>query len=798
LINSYVKYLIGLHQLNALTLIIIAFSINGAAQSKIISVKGHVKDANDNASLKGVNVSVLNTPFGTSTDSFGDYMLNLKPGKYEITFSYVGYKTLQKRLVIAEHEKNIQLNVSLISSPYTIGGVTVKANRDIGTHIIDSLKAKDLQNMPNLFSDVIRSVKILPGVTSNDELSSTYNVRGGNFDQNLIYLNGYEIYQPYLIQQGVQQSQSIINENMVGGLQFYNGAFPVEFGDKMSSVLAVDYDAPHESTFGGEFNADLFNLGLTVHDKTGNLHWMSGVRYAYPSLFDKTLQTKGGYKPSFDDFQFFGSYDLQNNSKIQLLFMTAKNDFDFTPQSWFGNFQTGYLDIKQITLDFNGYSDYKYYSTLLGLKYITPLSDNSGLTTSLSFYSDRESYNKNLSYDVYYNQEVYDANTKSTYLETGYEFANDYLNTLRYEIKSDYNLNYEKQNIKAGADIRFAKMNSSTDESTYFKGDDSVLNSSSYSNSMLNTNFNSISVYAEDNILLSSWFSASAGLRALQYYFNNEFLVSPRASVSFKPDTSNNIDIAWGYYYQPPYFYETRDKDLTIAKSLVAQRNIQYDLSWRKRFHDHSKFTAEVYYRDLNRLIPYNIDQLDLVYGDKNNYEGYAYGLDLQYQGELVPGMETWIGYDYLNAEERQTPGNYSYVLSPLDQTNTIRIFLQDRAKNHPNFQAHVMLLLGSGYTFHPMISVPGESPGSYQLVPDYNITEIYPFYFRVDMGLTFDFKLSELKNIIITADVFNVFNQYNITSFSWYHVFSTTTEPVPVPNILSPRYFNIGFKLNF
>lgn len=766
-------------------------------QTRQIKIYGHVKDADTNILLKGVNITILDTPFGTSTDSLGNYALFVKPGKYNIIFSYVGYKTQLKNFKINGLRKKIQLNVSLEPSAYVINNVTVKANRDFSTHNLDTLKAKDIQNLPNLYSDVIRSVKILPGVTSNNELSNTYNVRGGNFAQNLIYLNGYEVYQPFLVQQGIEESQSIINENMVGNLEFYNGGFPVEFGDKMSSVLSVNYKTNEKPVLSGEVNADLFNVGLMLHDKSGGFSWASGFRYAYPSLFTGTLQTKGNYKPSFNDFQFFGSYSLSDDFAVQLLLITARNNFKLTPQSWMGNFQTGLLDIKQVNLNSKGYTNYKYDSDLLGLKFLLHLSDNSSLTTSLGYYSDKELNNKNVLYYVYYSSSAYAPHENVKYIETGYEFANNSLVSRRFELKSDYDLVYETQTFKLGFAFRYSRMNSSIDELSNYTGQDSVLNASSLANSKLNTNFNSLSAYAEDIISLNNKLNVNVGVRALKYYFNGEFLLSPRVSATYKPGTSNSINLAWGYYYQPPYFYETRDKSLSVAKSLVAQRNIQYDLSWKKLF-KLSSFTAEFYYRNLSKLIPYYVNQLDLTYGDKNNYEGFAYGMDLQYKGELVPGIATWIGYSYLNAKERETTGNYSYARTPLDQTHTIRIFLQDRAKSHPNFQAHVRFLFGTGYLFHPMMSAPGTTPGTYEIVPDYNVTDEYPLYFRVDMGLTFEFKVLHLKNLIFTAEVFNVFNQYNITSYSWFHLLPQTFAPVPVPNILSKRFFNVGLKFSF
>jgi len=777
---------------------IILFSFGAAGQNNIVTVTGHVNDANNNDALKSVNIYIINTQSGTPADSLGNFTLQLQPGKYTIAFSYVGYETQLKNVNITGREKTIHLNVSLKPGLYLMNGVTINANREIEGQNIDTLKIKDIQNIPNLYSDVLSSVKILPGVSSNNELTSAYNVRGGNFDENLIYLDGYEIYRPYLIQQGVEENQSIINGNMVGNMEFYNGAFPAQFGDKMSSALVVNYDSTVKPVLGGEINADLFNTGLTLHDRNGNFSWITGFRYAYPSLFDKTLQTSGLYKPSFDDYQFFGSYNFPENYIVQLLFITAKNNFELTPQSWFGNFQSPGIGIQQITLDFGGNSDYKYNSNLAGLKFIAPLSENSSLTTSLAYYSDKEFYNTNLSYKVYYSEDAYHPQDNIQYLETGYQFADNSLNSERVELMSDYTLNYKTQTIKAGAAFRYSKMESTLDESTSFLGVDSVLNAANNSIQKLNTEFNSLSGYVEDNIFFNSKLSANAGLRALKYYFNGEFLLSPRAGLTYKPDSLNSLNLSWGYYYQPPYFYETWDKSLTAAKSLLAQKDVQYDLSWEYQFKPQSKFTAELYYKDLTRLIPYYVDQLQLTYGDQNNYEGYAYGLDLQYEGELTRGIETWIGYSYLNAQEKQTTGSNPYENSPFNQGHTIRIFLQDHSTSHPNFQAHVLFLLGSGYYYYPMISVPGAAPGTYQIVPDYNVTDEYPFYFRVDMGLTFEFIILDHRKITFTAEVLNVFNQYNVTSYSWYHVFQQTTQPVPVPNILSPRYFNAGFKLEF
>ena len=393
---------------------------------------------------------------------------------------------------------------------------------------------------------------------------------------------------------------------------------------------------------------------------------------------------------------------------------------------------------------------------------------------------------------------MYYSPEKVTDLATGVEWLDNSFSTRRIDVQTEYSAAYHAHAVKAGVNIRYSKSESSLDESGSYLGIDSVIYSSKYAKQISNTRNNSLSAFIEDNILLTGSLSANAGVRVLKYYFNGEVLLSPRAELSFKPDPIHSVSLSWGYYYQPPYFYEIWDKDLSTATSLRAQRNIQYNLSWEYRFKERAKFTTEVYYKNLSRLIPYTVDQLQLTYGDKNNHEGFAYGMDLQYEGELVPGLQTWLGYSYLHARERETTGNAQYEDSPLDQTHTIRIFLQDHARSHPNFQAHVLFLVGTGYHYYPMMSVPGSSPGSYQIVPNYSRTEEYPFYFRVDMGLSYELSFLADRKVTLTAEVLNVFSKNNVTSYSWFNVFRKSTQPVPVPNILSPRFFNVGLKFDF
>ncbi len=746
-------------------MLLIVASLSAQAQVNRVLVKGRVIDSQSRHPIKGVNVVFLKTNHGTVTDSLGDFSLALQPGTYTIQFSHVGYESETKEVNIQKDQSQLYLSIHLLQSAYVTKEVVINANRFQAPPGVSTIPPKDLQNIPSVYSDILKGMTILPGVSSNNELSSAYNVRGQNFDANLIYLDGFEIYRPYLVQQGIEESQSMINQDMVAGLKFYDGTFPAEYGDKMSSVLIVGYRKVQERGLGGEVNASLLNLGITLHDRIGKLNWIAGFRYAYPSSFTRVLQTKGKYIPRYTDFQILGTYAFPNDTKLEMLFITARNTFDLTPEDWTGDFAVNAWNaFRRINLNFSGSDNYGYGSNLLGLRLTTPFDQHSGLSTSLAYYSDRESYNENLSYDIYYSPDAYNPGNGVAQIGTGYEFANNRLSMDRLELKSNFDSDYGTHDTNAGITLSYSLMNNVLNDSDYYVPPPGP---SYFANQSQNFIFNSISGYVQEGAALLPDLAVNAGLRGLKYFFNGEFLLSPRASLSFLPDSANSFSFGWGYYYQPPYFYETRDKTPDQAKRLRSQLAIQYSLRYEKKYPDDAHFMAEIYYKNLSKQIPYYYtNQLQLTYGDTNNYNGYVYGFDLQYEGKLSQRLDTWIGYDYLVARNRRDTGPYQRSL--LDQTHTIRIFLQDAMPEFRNSEAHVRILLGTGYLYHPMMNVNG--PGNTtQTVPDFNLVYPYPFCYRVDMGLTVKFPLGGRRGVTLDVEVLNVFNKNNIVSYSWY-----------------------------
>ncbi len=771
-----------------------------SAQSNQLHIYGKVLNYETNRSLADVNVSVLTKSWGTTTDSLGNFSLTIPFGTYKIKFSFVGFEDDIRNIILPKGQNEIKLAIKLVPKILEQSEVNVHAKKENLSPVIQEIKEKDLDKMPNMYSDVIRSVKILPGVTSNNELTSAYNVRGGNFSENLIYLNGYEIFRPFLIDQGVEESQSIINQNMVGNLQFYNGSFPARYDDKMSSALEVNYKNNNKEYLNGEINFNLLNMGLTLQDKMGKFNWMAGFRDAYPTLFLTKLQTAGKYKPKFMDFQFFGTYNFSENSSLQLLFLNASNKFDLTPENWKGHFQASYLDVKEILFEYSGSKIYNFSTNLAGLRFLQNISKKTNLVSSISYYTIDESENKNLYADIYYAESAYNTQLYKQLLKTRYEKGNNSLKINIFDIQSSVDYKESIHNIEAGIKFRLSKMDNSLNESAVESAvEDSVLDLPYSSVARQNLNFNSFSTYVQDEIIFNEKFHANVGLRFLKYYYNKEALFSPRASVSYNYTPANKLSFSWGYYYQPPFFYELRDKNTSSQPPLLSQRAIHYILSWEIMPRVTKKFLVEAYYKKLDMLIPYHIENLKLIYGDKNNYKGYAYGLDLQYEGELVPGMNTWIGYSYLNTKEKNLDDHSTgYVRRLLDQTHTIRVFLQDRTPKHPNFQAHVLFLVGSGFLYYPRKVVTDPATNKNSIAVDYTKTFEYPFFFRVDMGLTNKFIFSNESELILTFDVYNIFNKYNYESYSWFNLYSNSKQLVYTPNIFSKRFFNAGLEYHF
>lgn len=777
-----------------LILIILVVSSQIYPQNKMFKLNGKVLDSSELKPLENCNVSIPELKIGTNTNDKGEFSIELRKGSYKIIFSYVGFSTFDT--IAAIFDKDIYLTVLLNSEIINSKEINVTAKREQASIVVQKLDQQNVKKNPTINSDVLRSVQILSGVTTNNELTSGYNVRGGSFDENLIYLNGYEIYRPFLLRIGIEESQTIINPNMVYDLIFYNGAFPAGFGDKMSSALEVNYKIEQSEKLNGTAYASLLNSGLNLNNKISDFSWSLSTRYAYPSNFLKNLQNRGDYKSSYSDIQFLGNYKLSNSADIQFLGIYADNKFDVLPTNWKGGF--GYKtrnDYRGISIKSDGERTYSYLNRLLGLKLLKTFSDNSSMNLSFSNYWILEKENFDISSDIFYFPVYSEPNSNLVYLKSRFEKGNNFVELSSYKIKTEYKKSFTNHNIYAGSEYQLAQVKNKNFENSYEVGDSLVNEKPVYTDYNGNFNLNSFNLFIEDYILLSSKLEANIGVRYLNYNYSNENLISPRAYLTYRLSEANSFKLSWGYYYQPPFINELRN---TKSNNLKSQRAIHYIFGWERKISEKKKYNIEIYYKDLYNLIPFYFDEFRMLYVENNNREGFAYGLDFMYEGEIVEGMNSWIGYSYLNTKERKIGTNNSYQRRLFDQTHTIQIFLQDRFRKHRNWQSHLRFLFGSGYLYYQRKLTTDETSGSSYIDVDFNNPQEYFLYFRVDMGLSAKLDLGNEYYITPIVEVLNVFNQSNHGAYEWIQIFKDIKAPIGIPHLLSPRFFNLRVELSF
>ncbi len=793
-------------------LVFLVIVINFAAlpQSYQAEISGVVVSSGNNKALLNANVSVKSSSSndeyiktGTATDTAGKFNLRLPYGSYILTVSYVGFKS--SALIVALTEKNnlVQLKIELDPSAIESDEVTVTGQKELPSTVIQQIKPKDLKRMPTLYNDVLRAVQILPGVSTSSELSSGYNVRGGNFDDNLIYLNGFEIYRPFLLRQGVEENKTLINPELVEELRFYNGSFPAVYGDKMSSALEVNYKLNDSDKLNGLAKIDLLNAGLTVKKNFGKLKSALSFRYAYPGLFLNELQTDGDYKPSYQDIQLFAEYSLNEKNHLEVLLLYADNKFDLTPTNWvghFGGFARG--DIRALDIFYNGERNYSFKTGLFGLIYKSEFDENLHFILSSARFNISEDEYSDLYSEYFYRMNAEDE-SGGEFLKSAQENVSNKLDLVTYEFKPELKYKYDNHLFTAGIDIRLNDLGNVVNES-FSETSDSLLSDfplDRYINEKYN--LNSYSAFLQDDINLFSNVFVSAGFRTTYYEFNNEFLFSPRTTLIYIPSEKHSLNISWGYYYQPPYYNELRNKTNAEGKELKAQRSIHYSAGWEYQFKEKVKMNLELYYKKLDNLIPYYVDREKTEYLNKNSNKGFAYGFDLMFQGEIVEGVNSWIGYGYLNTKEKNKRTNEPYHRRLTDQTHTLQVFLQDKIKKHPNWQAHTRLLFGSGHLYNQRSLVTDPETGrEYITVAPDKVNEFF-IYFRVDMGLSAKFEIDNSRDIIVIAEVMNLFNHLNYGGYRYVQIATNTPsgetlKVFNVPQVLSRRFFNVSLEFRF
>jgi hypothetical protein len=775
-----------------------------------------VRDAEGNP-IELVNVSVRGTVIGTATNEKGYYSLSVSRGdSVTLLFSCLGYNRAER--IIAELSQDMRLNVKMSHLSFELGEVSVTAHQ-ARADMMQSLDASRLKILPDPSGGSIESLIVTyAGVSSNNELSSQYSVRGGNYDENIIYVNGVEVFRPFLIRSGQQEGLSFINPEMTENVQFSAGGFEARYGDKMSSVLDITYKKPRELE--GSAGASLMGAHAYVGSSTGRLTQVTGVRYKTNRSLLGTLDTDAEYNPDYTDLQTFITCRLTPKLEADFLGNLSINNYHFIPhrrETLYGTVRNP----RKFLVVFDG-KERDRFQTMFGaltLKYT--LNENVQYGLQASAFNSREEE----SYDItgIYSQNTAEAGTTTENVVSPLDVAS-YHEHARNRLHSNV-VNtgvFGIAGINAGNTLKFglnAQYEHIVDRISEWESRDS----SGYSLPQTGAAVNVISNLFSDN-KLESWrysayiqdvlkfrtekglFTVIGGLRGSYWDYNREFIISPRASVGFIPNSRKNLILrfATGLYYQPPFYKELRVTEQDDAGShivrlndrLKSQRSMHFILGGDYTFRAvgrNFKFTSELYYKKLDDVNPYTVDNVKIRYYGANCADGYAAGIDMKFFGEFVPGADSWLSVSLMRS--RQTIDGALTVPMPNDQMYNISLYFQDYFPWNRRAMVNLKGVLSGGLP----VTVPNRGWESY--------LRRLPPYRRVDIGFSYQIAGGEdaimdrpffrnLKNIWLGVDMFNLFDINNTNSYYW--ITDVYNQQHAVPNYLTGRQLNVRISVDF
>lgn len=797
------------------------------AQHTTVRLHGFITDETGEP-LPLANISIFGTPLGTVSNDKGEYSFRV-PAQSELTVivSMLGYEPVT-RIVESSDSSDIRLDFILQMAYEDISGVYVYHGRD-REGSLSRLDIRPLELLPSIGGEIENLLKTMPGVSGRNEFSSQYSVRGGNFDENLVYVNGIEIHRPLLVRSGQQEGLSFLNPDLVGSVHFSAGGFSARYGDKMSSVLDITYREP--VTFAASASASL--LGGSAHaeglSSNGRFTNISGLRYKTNQYLLQTLDEKGDFTSSFVDFQTFSNYTLSEKLKISFLGNYSRNNYGFEPTTRETSFGTFNNPI-QLRIYFDG-RDASIFETFTGALtgHYTP-APATNLKLTMSAFSTLESETFDVHGQYHINQvekQISQENAGDSIMNIG---VGTFMNHARNYLSAHVLSLSHQGDTRIGANrmewgLRFRRQ-LFDDELREWQVIDSSGYNIPYSGSEIvpwhltdavnNLGVTQFAAYLQNTFRLSLGSTRAylnGGLRTVYNSFNNRSYFSPRSSVTIHPGKYHNLvfHLSGGYYYQMPFYKELRDEAGAVNTGKRPQRSIHlvtgadYFLDiWGRPF----KLSSELYYKWLYDLIPYSIDNIRIRYTQENNAKGYATGLDMKLHGDFVKGIESWVSLSFLQTRETArnideiTGESYltEYYPRPTDQLLNFALFFQDYLPNNPSYKIHLQLLYSSRLPFSP--------PNT----PPHKMTFRMPSYRRVDLGFSKEISKSlkdpqkghiagNFKNLWIGAEVFNLLDIRNTVSYSWLKTISDNPA-VPgefaIPGYLSGRRINIRVTAKF
>lgn len=784
---------------------IICLLVTVTASAQTFTLQGRVTDEN-NDPIEFASVSCLKQGKMTMTSLKGEYSMQLHSAdSVVIKFSMIGYKA--KTRILRRPRGKQTLQIVLHSDENQLGEVTITGKK-IETGQMEDISKDHLKSLPSASGNAVEElIQSQAGVSTHSELSSQYNVRGGSFDENSVYIDNVEIYRPFLVRSGQQEGISVINPDMVEKISFSTGGYEARYGDKMSSALNIKYRKPKK--FEATASASMLGASAFIGVSNKKVSWSNGFRYKTTKHLLGSMDTKGEYSPTFIDYQTYLTYTPNKRWEIKLLGNISDNHYNFTPEDRETKFGT-MENVKAFQVYFDG-QEKDVFRTFFGAVGITR---NFGEKTSLSLIASAFNTREQEKYDIQGQYWLTQTETSENLgVGTYFQHARNYLKAHVESAKLLFKTKYKKHDIEGAFTFKKEKITENSveyemrDSSNYsipHTGKDLYMIYSMRAKNVLDAN--RIEAYVQDAFRFTSnndktLYTLNYGVRLSHWSYTKETIVSPRVSLGIIPAFNENITMrfATGLYYQAPFFKELRDtttqNGITYASlnsKAKSQRSIHFiaGFDYRFRLNNRSfKFTAEAYYKALGNLVPYSVNNVKVVYYGSNESSGHAAGIDLKLYGEFVPGTDSWLSLSLMNTSMKL---NGKSIPLPTDQRYAINMFFTDYFPGTDRWKMSLKLALADGLPF----SAPHQELES-------NVFRA-PAYKRADIGLSYRLlnnegkqrKHIQLRNVWLGAECLNLFGINNVNSYYW--ITDVTGGQYAVPNYLTGRQINFRVTVDF
>ena len=775
-----------------------------STSAQTFTLKGKVMDG-DMQPLELATVSCVAQGKVTMTNLKGEFSLQLhSTDSVVVRFTMIGYKGKTR---VLRHPRGTQtIQIQLIDESRQLNEVTItEQRRQTGT--TQQLDTKDIGRAPSATGNAVEElIQQQAGVSTHSELSSQYNVRGGSFDENCVYINKVEVYRPFLVRSGQQEGLSVINPDMVEKIGFSTGGFEARFGDRMASALDITYRKPKRL----EGTASVSLLGASAYLGVANkkLSWSNAIRYKTNSYLLGSLETKGEYRPSFLDYQTYLSYQPNKRWTIDLIGNIAVNHYNFVPKDRETKFGT-MENVKDFRVYFDGHEKdvfRTYFATASITRHLSPQT-NLSLIASAFYTKEQERYDIQGQYWLTQTE-----TSENLGVGTYMEHARNYLEANVESAKLMLTHKAGKHEIETGVSYRMEhiteqsreyEMRDSAGYSVPHTGKDLYLIYTLNAHNKLNAN--RIEAYAQDTYKFSSsseetFYTLNYGIRFAHWNFNRETLLSPRVSLGIVPAFNHNVTLrlAAGLYYQAPFYKELRDTTTlagittaTLNSHIKSPRSIHLIGGYDYRFRMNERpfrFTAEAYYKLLSRLIPYSVSNVKIVYYGDNSASGHAAGIDLKLYGEFVPGTDSWVSFSLMSTKMKH---NGRTMPLPTDQRFAMNLFFTDYFPGTTRWKMALKLAYADGLPFGP----------------PHRETDMQAFrapaYKRADIGMSYRALNNEdrhvktpFRNVWLSLDCLNLLGIHNVNSYYW--ITDVTSQQYAVPNYLTGRQLNFRVQVEF